>query len=74
MGDNRTPAKPASITPTIHEPAVTASVFTPAMPELRGWSTVMRVASPIEVYRSTRVATMAMANALRITTNWFSLT
>ncbi len=26
-----TPAKPASITPTIHEPAVTASVLTPAI-------------------------------------------
>ena len=74
IGARRTPANPASITPTIHEPAVTASVFTPAMPALRGWSTVMRVASPNEVKRSTSVATTAMTSALTITTNWFSLT
>ena len=41
IGASSTPAKPASITPTIHEPAVTASVFTPAMSAFRGWSTVM---------------------------------
>ena len=36
MGPRSTPAKPASMMPTIHEPAVTASVFTPAISALRG--------------------------------------
>ncbi len=74
MGESSTPANPASITPTIHDPAVTISVFTPAMAALRGWSTVMRVASPIDVRRSTNVATSAITAALTITTNWFSFT
>src|SRR6478672_1820660 len=74
IGDNRTPANPASITPTIQLPAVTASVLTPAIPAFRGWSTVMRVASPTDVNRSTTVATTAMATALMMTANWFSLT
>ena len=60
--------------PTIHEPAVTASVFTPAIPALRGWSTVIRVASPSDVKRRTSVATTAITTALTITTNWFSFT
>ncbi len=74
IGDSSTPANPASITPTIHEPAVTASVFTPAIPALRGWSTVMRVARPSDVNRRMSVATIAIPAALRMTTNWFSLT
>ena len=53
MGDRSTPANPASMMPTIHEPAVTASVLTPAISAFRGWSTVIRVARPTGVYRST---------------------
>ncbi len=36
IGERSTPANPASMTPTIQEPAVTASVLTPAIPAFRG--------------------------------------
>ncbi len=56
--------------PTIHEPAVTASVFTPAISALRGWSTVIRVAKPIGVYRSTSDVPTMITTALTITATW----
>ena len=74
IGASSTPANPASIMPTIHEPAVTASVFTPA---IAGVARVVDGHARRQaewVKRSTRVATTAITNALTITTNWFSLT
>jgi hypothetical protein len=61
------------MTPAIHDPAVTASVFTPAISALRGWSTVTRVASPSGVNRRISDVPTAITTALTITANWFSL-
>ena len=70
IGASSTPANPASIVPAIHAVAVTASVFTPAIDALTGWSTDIRVASPTACSGAGARSPPRSRSALTMTANW----